>query len=288
MKKLDVKNDAELTEIARERGWLADGGHAMLDKTTAHRILRTKLHCPPVPGDLVPRLQILEGLTSLDKRPLTLVSANAGYGKSTLASSWLQTCACPYAWLSLDEEDNDLCQFLSYFISAIQTMFPDAVQATQNLLKAPNLPPLSVLAETLLNDLDQIDESFILVLDDYHLIHEMAVHDLLTEVLSHPPQGMHLALLTRRDPPLPLVKLRGRGFMNEISTSQLRFSPDETTAFMENACGLSIDEATTTIIDEKIEGWAAGLRLMVHSLSNRQDLDRLLAGLQGGFSSIMD
>ena len=103
-------------------------------------------------------------------------------------------------------------------------MFPDAAQATQTLLKAPSLPPLSVLAETLLNDLDQIDESFILVLDDYHRIHEMAVHDLLTEVLSHPPQGMHLALLTRPDPPLPLVKLRGRGLMNEISTSVAFFA----------------------------------------------------------------
>lgn len=288
MKKLDVKNVAELTEIAKERHWLKGDSRAVADGPTDHPILGTKLHRPPVPPDLVPRSQILEGLTNLDKRSLTLISASAGYGKSTLVSSWLETCACPYTWLSLDEDDNDLRVFLRYFLAAIQKMFPDAGQNIQTLLNAPNLPPLSVLAETLLNDLDQIDDPFILVLDDYHCIHETAVHDLLTELLRHPPKGMHLALLTRRDPPLPLVTLRGLGQMNEISSSQLRFSPAETAAFMENALELSVDEATATVIDEKIEGWPAGLRLMVHSLANRRDLNGFLAGLQGDFSSTME
>ena len=288
MKKLGANSLVELAEIAREHQWFTSDDHTTIRETASHPILRTRLYRPPVPPDLVPRSQILEGLTNLDKRSLTLVSAPAGYGKSTLASSWLETCACPCAWLSLDEDDNDLRVFLSYFLAAIQSMFPDVGKATQTLLNTPILAPLSVLIEALLNDLDQIDDDFILVLDDYHHIHETAVHDLLTELLSHPLQGLHLALLTRRDPPLPLVALRSRGQMNEISFSQLRFSPAETAAFLQNALELSVDEATATLLDEKIEGWATGLRLLVHSLSNHQDLDRLLADLQGGFSSIMD
>ncbi|MHC4165622.1 MAG: LuxR C-terminal-related transcriptional regulator [Planctomycetota bacterium] len=288
MRKLGANSVVELAEIARERLWLTSDDHTTIRETASHPILRTRLYRPPVPPDLVPRSQILKGLTNLDKRSLSLVSAPAGYGKSTLASSWLETCAYPYAWLSLDEDDNDLHVFLSYFLAAIQSMFPDVGKTTQILLNTLILPPLSVLTEALLNDLDQIDDGFILVLDDYHRIRETAVHDLLSELLSHPPQGLHLVLLTRRDPPLPLVALRSRGQMNEISYSQLRFSPAETAAFLQNALELSVDEATATLLDEKIEGWAAGLRLLVHSLSNRRDLDRLLAGLRGGFSSIMD
>jgi LuxR family maltose regulon positive regulatory protein len=150
-------------------------------------LLRTKLHRPLVPIDHVHRTRLLERLEQRRQRPLTLVSAAAGYGKSTLVSGWLDSCAIPSAWLSLDENDNDLRLFLSYLLAAIRTMFPDAVRHTLEFVNAENLPPLPVLTGSLINELDLIQQNFILALDDVHLIQERAVHCLLTEILRHPP-----------------------------------------------------------------------------------------------------
>ncbi|MCP4403060.1 MAG: AAA family ATPase, partial [bacterium] len=139
----------------------------MPDTTANIDIIRTKLHRPPVTNDLVPRTQLLERLEYRRQRPLTLISAPAGYGKSTLASSWLEASEHPGAWVSLDAEDSDLRLFLTYLTAAIHTLFPEAVQQTQALLNAVELPPQKVLARTLLNELAQIQEPFVLVLDDY-------------------------------------------------------------------------------------------------------------------------
>ena len=142
----------------------------------------------------------MEELNEGFQRPLTLISAPAGYGKSTLASRWLESRNCPSAWISLDESDNDLRLFVTYFLAAIYQLFPEAARSTQMLSEASNLPPVSVLAPALLNDLDQLSQRFILVLDDYHQIHEEAIHNLLAELLRHPPPGMHLVLV---DSPRP-------------------------------------------------------------------------------------
>jgi LuxR family maltose regulon positive regulatory protein len=136
-------------------------------------------------------------------RPLALVSAPAGYGKSTLVSCWLETCDVPSAWVSLDEVDNDLGLFLSYFVSAIQRIFPATCGATLSLLNLAHLPPASVVVRSLVNELDQIEKEFILALDDYHLIRDKSVHGLVTKLLEHPSAFMHLVLISRRDPPLP-------------------------------------------------------------------------------------
>jgi LuxR family maltose regulon positive regulatory protein len=285
MKKLGVGNVAELSEVLRERGRL---GKPRGNVVTPLPVIRTKLHPPAIPADLVPRSEILRQLDRFRERPFTLVSAPAGYGKSTLASSWLQTCGCPSAWLSLDEDADDLRSFLNYFVAAVRTIFPDVGNSVQALIDAPDLPPLSVLTDTLLNDLDEIDEAFILVLDDYHRISERTIHDLISGLLRNPPLGMDLVLLARRDPPLHLGTLRSLGRMNEISSSQLRFSPAETAQFLKNALDLSVDGATAAAIDEKIEGWPAGLRLMSHSLGDRTDLKDFVSALEGGFAGIMD
>ena len=159
----------------------------MAVETDIDTILRTKLHRPPIPGADVHRPRLLEYLDQRRERPLTLVSAPAGYGKSVLISSWLETCDVPNAWLSLDEHDADLRQFLLYFLAAIQTMFPDAVNETMTLANAPPLPPVSALARSLVNELDSIERNFILMLDDIHRIQEKSVHDFLTELLQYPP-----------------------------------------------------------------------------------------------------
>ncbi len=196
-------------------------------------LIRTKLHRPPVAKDHLHRQHLLDRLNRNLHRPLTLVSAPAGYGKSTLVSCWLEACDIPSAWVSLDENDNDLRMFLAYFLTAVQSIFPDSARKTQALLNSTDLPLLSVMARSLINELDQIDKAFILVLDDYHFIGEKAVHDLLNELLNHPPASMHLVLATRRDPPLPLPILRARSQMTEIRVQDLRFSSAETATFLQ-------------------------------------------------------
>jgi ATP/maltotriose-dependent transcriptional regulator MalT/ActR/RegA family two-component response regulator len=251
-------------------------------------VLRTKLYRPALSTDLVPRPDLVARLDELRRQPLTLVSSAAGYGKSTMASLWLEAWDGPYAWLSLDEEENDLRQFMNYLLAAIRNTFPGACDTARSLLKGPELPPASVLSRYLLNDLDEIEDPFILVLDDFHKIREKTVHDLMGALLDHPPQNLHLMLLTRRDPPLLISTLRGRDQVNEIGSDDLHFTVAETSVFLENNLGLSVDEKTTLTIQESLEGWPAGMRLMSQSLKYSGDLDRLLTGLKGGLAVIVD
>jgi len=228
MKKLDVGNVAELTEVAREKGLFEPAGQCASSRDAASvPLVRTKLHRPAVATDICPRARLIEQLNAGAQQPLTLISAPAGYGKSTLASRWLDACECPGAWLSLDEDDNDLRIFVSYFLAAVQTAFPEFGQASQKLLAAVSLPPGSVVARHLLEDLSQIDHPFVLVLDDYHRIHEAAVNDLMTELLQHPSRAMHLVLSTRRDPTLPISTLRARGQVTEVGIQQMCFTVAE-------------------------------------------------------------
>jgi len=194
----------------------------------------------------------------------------------------------PYAWLSLDEDENNLRNFINYLLAAIRNAFPGACDPTRSLLQGLELPPVSILSRHIVNDLDEIEDPFILVLDDFHKIREKTVHDLMGAILAHPLQNLHLMLLTRRDPPLSTSLLRGRGQVNEIGSADLHFTLAETTAFLENTLGLSIDEKTAVTIQESLEGWPTGMRLMSQSLKHSGDLDRLLAGLKGGFAAIVD
>jgi len=156
------------------------------------------------------------------------------------------------------------------------------------LLEATVLPPVSVLSRHLVNDLDKIETPFILVLDDFHKIREKTVHDLMGALLTHPPENLHLMLLTRRDPPLLTSILRARDQVNEIGTEDLHFTVAETSLFLKDTLGLAVDGKAAEIIQEKLEGWPAGMRLMSQSLKHSDDIDRLLAGLKGGFAAITD
>ena len=245
----------------------------MADETATTTLIRTKLHRFPIPEGHVHRPRLLERLEQNRRRPLTLVSAPAGYGKSTLVSCWLQACASPNAWVSLDKNDNDLHLFLNYFLTAIQTMFPDAASETMTLVNTPILPPLSVLAGSLANELELIEQDFILVLDDIHLIREESVFTLLTELLRHPPRSMHLVLIGRRDPNLPIVSLRASEQVNELRLFDLRFTMEETAEFLQRSLGGKINEAQTATLAEKTEGWVTGLRLACLSMLHRTDLD---------------
>ncbi|MFN2166694.1 MAG: transcriptional regulator, partial [Anaerolineae bacterium] len=232
-------------------------------------LIQTKLHRPPLPVDLVLRPRLIEWLEQRRERPLTLVSAPAGYGKSTLISCWLRSADCPSAWLSLDEHDNALGGFLRYFLAAIQTIFPDALPETQALLQAPLLPQISTIAHLLINEIDQLGEPFLLVLDDFHVIEVQPIHDLLNELLLHPPRNLHLVLGTRMDPVLPLVSLRADGRMTEIRSQDLRFSPEETRLLFQKMIEVPVDRATVIELDARAEGWVTGLRLAALAMRHR-------------------
>ena len=245
--------------------------------TTA--ILRTKLYKPRVSKHHLHRQQLTARLDRWVPRPLTLVSAPAGYGKSTLLSDWLKISDLPSAWISLDENDNDFYTFLSYLLAAVQTLFPSAVENTKTLLSAPHFPPMATIAHSLINELDQIEQSFIVVLDDYHTINDKTVHGFISEILQHPPESLHLVLSSRLDPPFGLARFRARRQMGEIRIQDLRFSIKEISTFLEKEIGKPIDNTTIAALDKKIEGWVTGLRLATLSLRNRLDLNRVITDL---------
>ncbi len=242
-------------------------------------IIRTKLHRPPVTKDLVPRTQLLERLEYRRHRPLTLISAPVGYGKSTLASSWLDANACPGAWVSLDDDENDMRLFLTYVAAALHTLFPDALQHTQTLLHTGELPSGKVIARILLNELVLIEDPFMLVLDDYHRIRTQAIHDLLDEVLRHPPSSLHLVLITRRDPQISLPTLRARGQVTEIRLQDLQFSIEDTFLFLQRVLERPVDERTADRLNAKTEGWVTGLRLAALSLHYNRNEGGLVSDL---------
>ena len=243
-------------------------------------LLRTRFYRPSLPSDLVDRPRLIDQLNCSSDRPLTLVTAPAGYGKSVLVSAWLSTCERPSAWLSLDETVDDLGVFLAHFVAAIQTIFPGALRQTQTLLTAISLPPLGVLAGSLINELDEVEHDFVMVLDDYHTIHQQEIHDLLTMLLRPPAQHMRLVLITRKDPPLPKSALLAGNQMTEVRLADLRFSADETAAFMQNALGSPLPDAAIAALAEKTEGWIASLRLAALTLRYSPDADSRVADLQ--------
>ncbi len=250
--------------------------------TEALPLIQTKLYRPPLQADLVPRPRLLDALNAHWKiRPLTLISAPAGYGKSVLASMWLESCDSPSGWISLDERDNDLGTFIDYLLAAVKRAFPDIYFQSQALLEAPTPLPPPVLARYLINDLDQIEKPFILALDDIHVIHEQAIIDLLTELLKHPPRAMHLVLIGRQDPPIPVASLRAYRLITEIRLNDLRFTPRETAELIEQILRRNIDEDVAAEWTQKTEGWATALHLAALSLVYRQESTGLGTSIQG-------
>jgi LuxR family maltose regulon positive regulatory protein len=227
----------------------------------ADDLIQTKLHRPPLPVDLIQRPRLTEHLDPHLLPSLILISAQAGYGKSTLAKSIVQKLHIPSAWIQLDEHDNELLLFLSYFLSAIQLIFPGAVDETSEMLNDSLTPPIKALTTSLINELNQIKEDYLVVLDDYHCIHQAEIHEVLDRLLLHPPSTLHLVLSTRIDPLLPLSKFRAHSEVVEFRAEDLRFTMDEIQQLLENMTKSVIDEATIKSIEEQTEGWVTGIRL---------------------------
>lgn len=251
-------------------------------------ILRTKLYRPSMPADLIVRPRLFDRLNQGLDRPLILVSSPAGYGKTTLVRSWLDTIPRPGAWLSLDENDNDLREFLGYFLAAVQTVFPDLLHRTQSLLSGTSLPPSDVIAASLNNELDELAGPFFLVLDDVQAIREQAIYNLLDALLRHPSRNSRLLLISRQDPPLSLGSLRAHSRMIEIRVPELRFSDEEIAAFTRQAIGISLHDDALAVLRERTEGWAAGLRLAALTLRYSDDVNQHVAALHAENRYVMD
>ena len=251
-------------------------------------ILPTKLFAPPLRPGWILRQRLIEQLNAGNQCKLTLVSAPAGYGKTTLVSSWLHETNIPSSWLSLDEGDNDPIRFFQYFIAALQKLFPDIGADLSGMLPAVQPPSFDTLINLLINETTRQADPFVLVLDDFHVIHSEAVLKMLSYLLEHLPPQMHLVILTRTDPPLPLSRLRVRNQLLDIRADQLRFTQDEIAAFLNEAMGLTLSANDLSAMETRTEGWIAGLQLAALSMQGCKDIHGFVSAFTGSHHYVMD
>src|SRR5262245_10939097 len=247
----------------------------MLQVEAAPALLVSKLYPPRLTNQHIPRQRLIDQLERYSDRPLILVCAPAGSGKSTLLSEWVAGTNTPSAWVSLDERDDDPVTFLGYVIAALHATLPVTDFNTRDLLRAPVPPPIEALATSLSNDLDQIAVDFLLVLDDYHLVTNAEIHELLVRLLRHPPRRMHLIVATRAEPSWPLPMFRTRGQVIELRFSDLEFTADESAAYLRKALGDNLAESVVAALHSESEGWVAGLHLMALAAGHDRGLLRV-------------
>ena len=265
-------------------------------------LLATKLQIPLPRPNLVPRPRLIQRLDDGLRlgRKLTVVSAPAGYGKTTLLSEWVCGSAAggrslQTAWLSLDEADNNSRRFFAYLVGALQTADERIGHSLAHLLATPQMPLPEVLVAELINDMAALstenpDLCQLLVLDDYHTITELAVHKAVGFLLEYQPAYLHLAIITRQDPPLPLARLRGRGQVTEIREQDLCFTSDEAAAFLNQTMGLDLTAGDIATLEARTEGWIAGLQMAALSMANRdpESAARFISGFTGRHQFILD
>ncbi len=247
-------------------------------------LLTTKLYMPPIRPELVPRPQLLDRLEEGMQRKLILISAPAGFGKTTLVSNWLRERAIPTAWISLEESDNDPVRFLAYFFASLQTVHADIGKDALKALESPQAPAPEVLLTEAINQINALLHDLVLVLDDYHLITARPVHEAITFLLDHQPSHMHLVIATRADPPLSLARLRGRGQLTELRQTDLRFSLDEATAFLNQVMALDLSSGDIAALTSRTEGWITGLQMaalaLQSAISSREPNAQIAAFIQ--------
>ncbi len=272
-------------------GWKARLTPA-LSGLAAEPLLATKLHVPRSRPHQVHRPRLFQRLQQGMERTLTLISAPAGFGKSTLLSDWLTSRAIPAAWFLLEPQDNEPTRFLSYLIAALQTYDPRLGTTALALLHPLQPPPLETVLTLLINDLLNSGiserEHFVFVLDDYQVIHAESIHHAIAFLLDHLPPQMHLVLVTREDPPLPLAHLRGRDDLLELRLADLRFTQEETATYLVEVMGLSLAIDEIALLQERTEGWITGLHLAALSLQDREDQTDFIMAFTGSHHYVAD
>ncbi len=256
-------------------------------------LLRTKFYVPPMRSELVSRPRLIERLNAGLCGILTLISAPAGFGKTTLLSEWAAQVdrvkpQIRFSWLSLDDGDNDPVRFLAYLIAAMQHADPSIGQGIVQALRSTQRPRIEPLLTALINQLDGLHDPIILVLDDYHLITAPPVHDAMTFLLDHLPATLHFVIATRLDPPLPLARLRGRDQLAELRQMDLSFTLDETAAFLNRFSGTILSAQQIAVLKERTEGWITGLQLAALSLRGREDTSAFVSAFTGSHRYVLD
>lgn len=253
-------------------------------------LLTTKLYIPPPRPNLVPRPGLIQRLDAgaVSGCKLTLISAPPGFGKTTLVTEWLGGVARPRTWLSLDENDNDPARFFTYLVAALQRIDPSIGQTAQAMLRSPQPPPPEPLLTSLINDIAATPHPFVFVLDDYHLIYTLPIHEQLAFLLEHQPPQVHLVLATREDPPLPLSRLRARGQIVEMRQAELRFTAEETAEFLRRTMQLELSSSDVVALHQRTEGWIAGLQLAACSLQKSDNVQQLVKSFTGSHRHILD
>ncbi|MAT97116.1 MAG: hypothetical protein CL608_08240 [Anaerolineaceae bacterium] len=254
-------------------------------------LLATKLHRPALPVQWVKRPSLTQKLHEglVLNRQLTLVSAPAGFGKTTCITEWLNTLeSCPVAWLSLDAADNDPGRFFAYLIAALQSVDAYLGQELAGVLQSGQLPAADMIGTGLVNDILTIENRFLLVLDDFHLIQDTFILQVLETIIANQPLPLHLVLITREDPPLPLARLRANNRLTEIRAKDLRFSNPDVACFLNDVLNLALSAADVAALEAKTEGWIVGLQLAGLSVRDRTDPSAFIANLSGSHRFILD
>ncbi|NJN17525.1 MAG: LuxR family transcriptional regulator [Oscillochloris sp.] len=251
-------------------------------------LLKTKLFIPPPRSDAIRRDHLIARLDAGLPRKLTLVSAPAGFGKTTLLSTWLVRCGRPAAWLSLDAADSDIGRFLSYLVAALQTCAPQLGTEIPALLESRQPPPIEALLTTLLNEISALCDNVVLILDDYHAIEATTVDHAITFLLDHLPPQLHLVIATREDPNLPLARFRARDQLTELRAADLRFTLAEVAEYLNRVMNLNLADEAIAALDARTEGWIAGLHLAALSLQGQPDTANFIASFTGSHKFVLD
>jgi len=258
-------------------------------------LIKTKLFIPRLRKDYVPRPHLLEKIEKGATKTLTLISAPAGYGKTTLLAEWIDhlqriTSPTPWsvAWFSLDAGDNDPIRFLAYLTATLEKVDLQLSSETQEFISSADSKHAKTPLSALLNELQGLKRSVLLVLDDYQFINNPAIHEALTFLLEHAPENLHLVISTRSDPPVPLSRMRARGQLSEIRVEDLRFTTTEATRFLNQVFGLDLSHELVTKLEKRTEGWAAGLQLAAVSMQGREDIPTFIEAFSGSHRFIMD
>jgi LuxR family maltose regulon positive regulatory protein len=251
-------------------------------------LLLTKLYVPPPRPKIILRPRLVERLNGGLHYKLTLISAPAGFGKTTLVSEWAAVCKLPVAWLSLDEGDHDLARFLTYLIAALQTLETNLGKEAMGMLEGSQSLPTEPVLATLLNEITAIPDYFLLVLDDYHVIDSKPVDEALTFLVEHSPPRMHLVITTREDPALPLTRLRARGQLSELRAADLRFTPAEAAEFLNTVMGLNLSAEDISALEARTEGWITGLQLAALSMQGHPDTASFIQAFTGSHHFVLD
>jgi LuxR family maltose regulon positive regulatory protein len=253
------------------------------------RVLATKLHRPSLPSKRVHRPRLIKRLNDglAAGRQISLISAPAGFGKTTCATDWLSNLNLPVAWLSLDSADNDPARFIAHLVATLQQLDERLGQDLHSALQLGQLPPAEDISTTLINDILDLEKRYVLVLDDLQVLQDTSILETLTQFLANQPDNLHLVLLTREDPSLPLARLRANNQITELRAADLRFTSSEVEDFLTEVMRLTLSPTDLAVLQEKTEGWIAGLQLAGLSIQDHADPSGFIKTLSGTHRHIL-